>query len=1003
MKRSIWICLAVLLLSGCSEKAEYTCGNGVLESDEICDGSLFASELHVVCSNGMTPNKMLLGCTAKCSLDASKACASSCGNGVIEGEEQCDGTIPPVMAGCTNPDMSKLQCLNCRIVDNGVCPSLIPGNNPPVVNPQNKPDWFPENCGNGQLDEGELCDGELVREDAKQCPVNMKLMDNPSFKCLDSCRLVDVRNACEFAPFVSCGNGVLNGGEECDGEAFSEDALNAIQCGKDEKLDVTKAVCNQNCQIESACVPRIANDVGLLISEVVPHFQVSETSVAFDGLAVELTNMSKVSLDFASCSLALFSESGSEKTYSLASLGLSSLKAMESTVICSQAGPDHFEGVCNATISEDGILENMKGMAFLGLVCGNKIVDLFNLNSFIAAVQNYAVDFVRLCDAEPVTESENALLGNGWYIDSFTTYAPTYGLGSHCSSIDATIESCTYTVSRNTLTERSQYIDLALEIKIPGQTDITNKTDINPDMQIQFVTGKVAENKVKEEIIHLINAEADPNWTNSNGVDRYIGKFRNWDTYEGFLDYEAGTYVLDAAIGMGSGGTRIFCGPKGMISESEYAVYDPDKRNTLVVSYDDNGGTCGDGVLSASEVCDGSSFVGDALVCEYPGEVVYDRSKVMCSCNMLDTASACAAVPETCGNGSVDGKEVCDGTQIPEEAKVCPKNMVLLDKPVWECDKSCLAIDTFKACEFACGNNRVDSGEVCDGTDIPETAKVCPKNYIPVDKPEWSCDTKCAGIITDKACELACGNGKLDAGEACDGTSIDHAAAEAKCSSRTTYDKNRASCLETCAVDNAACVPGFNLVFDEYIVKKDENGKPIGVAISINNYGPESIDIGACNLSVLNEKGSFAVDGATYYSFLEIAKAPAGASSYDLDLCKPLVICSEPIGSETEYKDIFGDDCDVVLGGYDSNNKLINNLFLNYPAIDTLQISCGGVKIDYFDFEGFRKALSEGYTHGKLKSSDHRPWSGRTSVSLQERMDLDKTSDMAGFAKPVCE
>lgn len=999
-KRLPLLLTAVLCFAGCTEKAEYTCGNGILEEDEICDGTLFSQNLNLVCSNGAQVNTSAVRCTDTCRLDMSSACSAVCGNGIVEGDEQCDGSnMPVIKAACENPDMTKISCQNCRIVDSGICGSS-------EFKKQN-PSWYPENCGNGQLDSGEICDGSIISHAAGTCPQNMILKGNPVFKCLDSCRGVDVSEACIFGSGAVCGNGVLEGDELCDGTEFNLDALNAIQCGIGEKLNVEKAVCS-NCQIESACVPTVRDDVGMIISEVVPHLYTSGQSMSFDGLAIELTNMSNDRIDTSACSIALISEGKIEKKYALSDLNASSFDARETKVLCSLKDGDVFNKACHGVIADDALLSiaddafltNLSVKLLLGLVCGNdEIVDLFNLNSFFKGVENYGVDYVRLCDAEPVTSTENAKLGDGWFIDSSTEDAPDYDLGNHCSVSGSQVNSCKYTVSRDTLDNRGQSIDLDLELNIPGITDKTSSTDVNKSLKIQFVAGEVKNGtKVSKSIIHQVGAHADMTWQNANGIDRYVGKLRNWDLYEGFLNMDVGTYTLDAAISFDNGNTYVYCGPKGIISD--YGVYQAEKRNTLVVEYDDDGGTCGDGIISSSEVCDGTLAREEALECENEGEIVFDSSKIMCSCSTMSTVPACSSIPPTCGSGTLDEKEVCDGSILPESAKVCPKGMTVKSDPDWRCASTCLSIDVDGACEYSCGNGKLDSGEVCDGSMVPEGAKVCPKDYVPLDSAEWVCNAKCDGVVTETSCELACGNGKLDSGEVCDGALIDHASAEAKCKGDTTYDSTRATCLDKCTSDTAACVPGRNIVFDEFIVQRDEKGKAKGVAISINNYGTEAVELGACSLSLLNENGTFAVEGAYYFSFLDIAGVEG--NSYKLEPCKPLVVCSEPIASQSEYQDIWGEHCDSVLVGYDLNGRLIDNIFLNYPDIDTLQISCGGEYIDYFDFEGFLQALKGGNSHGKLKASDLRPWPGRTTADMSKRMDVDKTYDIESFASPVC-
>ncbi|MBO4351141.1 MAG: hypothetical protein J6A01_09385 [Proteobacteria bacterium] len=1005
MKRITLLSLAVLVIAGCGDhKADYLCGNGKLDSNEMCDGELFAEGIRVLCTNKVRPNYDLLKCTNKCSLDSSVACAPSCGNGAVEGDEQCDGNVPDVVAACDNPDLSKLSCVSCRILDSGVCPA------PKPVDPgqtTEKPEWIPQTCGNDTLDSDELCDGTIIREEAKTCPAGMVLKQNPTFKCLDSCRLVDISEACDDTSGSVCGNGVREPGEDCDQTDFSEDAFAAIVCPDGQKLDASKATCSDKCKIDNACFDKTNEDAGVLISEVVPHFSVSGASMTIDGFAVEITNMSKTAAELDQCALALMDvtqEHAVQKKFGIESLigNMGTLSSFETKVICSQKDADKFDGACDAVIEEswsgDGIINNLKGMTHLGIVCGetDAIVDLFNLTSFNAAVEQSAVDFVRLCDADPATEIDNAVLGVGWLVSIDTTYAPKYGLGSHCENTDANVASCHYTISRNDLSDRTQSVELALEIEIPGVSDKTDKTDASPSTQIQFISGEVKDNAIHESIIHVVFPTADPEWTNDKGIDRYIGTLRNWDTYEGFLYTEAGSYVLDAAISFDSGQTRVFCGPKGIIKN--YENYDPTQRNTLVVAYDDEGGICNDGVISSSEVCDGRLVLNDALECENKEQAVGDMDKLSCSCQMLSTLNACQNVPDTCGNGIADEGEACDGSDIWDSAKVCPGGYTVLDNPVWECTDSCLRIDHTKACEPACGNGKLDVGEVCDGALFVEDALVCPKGYVLVDDPQWACDTTCTKIVNDGACVNACGNGKLDNNEICDGTLFDKAAAEAACQ-KGVYEQKRASCLDTCEPDPASCIPNVHLVFDEFIAHTDDKGKVDGVAITIANVSETDYDAGNCNLWIYNEKGTLSMHNSysmTYYSLLDIAGTDQ--SSYMLNQCKPLAFSTENVSSEDIYHNVFN-DMTTSLGIYDENKNLQDNFLMNENVVK-MRITCDGQTIDAFDAKGMREAINEGFRHGKLKSADRLPWPSVDSVKLKDRMDLDKTYPIESMLAP---
>ena len=175
MKRSlIPMLVAVLAAYGCSDSNDdhgNKCGDGILGPNEICDGTLFTPGLKAFCPNGDVANNVLVRCTPSCTLDLSMACAPAntavCGNGIVEGNETCDGSIPPIVAGCDNPDYSKLSCKNCRLIDDGVCPKTSSNGT----------------CGNGIVEDGELCDGDDIPAAARVCPENMVMSPNPLFQC----------------------------------------------------------------------------------------------------------------------------------------------------------------------------------------------------------------------------------------------------------------------------------------------------------------------------------------------------------------------------------------------------------------------------------------------------------------------------------------------------------------------------------------------------------------------------------------------------------------------------------------------------------------------------------------------------------------------------------------------------------------------------------------------------------------------------------------------------
>jgi hypothetical protein len=88
-----------------------------------------------------------------------------------------------------------------------------------------------------------------------------------------------------------------------------------------------------------------------------------------------------------------------------------------------------------------------------------------------------------------------------------------------------------------------------------------------------------------------------------------------------------------------------------------------------------------------------------------------------------------------------------------------------------------------------CGNDRVDTGEQCDGADLGgHSCTTLGFNLGTV-----SCDAQCR--VDTTACVKLCGNGRVDPGEGCDGTA----------GALTCADWGYKVCTPTCAVDALHC------------------------------------------------------------------------------------------------------------------------------------------------------------------------------------------------------
>jgi hypothetical protein len=111
---------------------------------------------------------------------------------------------------------------------------------------------------------------------------------------------------------------------------------------------------------------------------------------------------------------------------------------------------------------------------------------------------------------------------------------------------------------------------------------------------------------------------------------------------------------------------------------------------------------CGDGVLDEGEACDGSAFP-EGVSCEDLG---YEAGTLDCSPNCVGyTTAGCF----TCGNGSLEGPEDCEGTVSVD----CED--LGFDGGTVTCGDDCM-YDTSDC--STCGDGIVQGEEACDGDDL---------------------------------------------------------------------------------------------------------------------------------------------------------------------------------------------------------------------------------------------------------------------------------------------
>jgi hypothetical protein len=154
-----------------------------------------------------------------------------------------------------------------------------------------------------------------------------------------------------------------------------------------------------------------------------------------------------------------------------------------------------------------------------------------------------------------------------------------------------------------------------------------------------------------------------------------------------------------------------------------------------------------------------------------------------------------------CGNGEIDGAEVCDGSALGSEN--CETQG--FGPGTLSCNETCDGFNTTQCgAGELCGNNTIDENEICDGNNMG-TATCTTEGFY---GGNLSCTTNCGSYDTS-ACTGSCGDGEINNNEACDGVNF----GSASCDDFGTYGGNL-TCTDQCTIDSSACTGscGDNIV-----------------------------------------------------------------------------------------------------------------------------------------------------------------------------------------------
>ena len=118
---------------------------------------------------------------------------------------------------------------------------------------------------------------------------------------------------------------------------------------------------------------------------------------------------------------------------------------------------------------------------------------------------------------------------------------------------------------------------------------------------------------------------------------------------------------------------------------------------------------CGNGIKEGSEQCDGPT----TETCLSLG---YANGILSCTSNCQINSSLCGAPLPKCGNDLIESGEVCDGSNVGTRS--CQSLGYAAGS--LKCSSNCLSFDTSSCSEQfpICGNGLIESGEQCDGLNI---------------------------------------------------------------------------------------------------------------------------------------------------------------------------------------------------------------------------------------------------------------------------------------------